>query len=474
MKSATNTVPRRSNLNSWSRQLEDPISLPERTPLDSKRPQVETLTRAVLLLAFFGLLFFSFYKVSWIQPLFHVGFSDRWLALAVVPVCLTIAIGAAFVFARFSFGYLVGFYLFVMMAGYFWLNAFSLLDYDHHQALIASAISIVLFLLPTLMVRGDIIRPELSAGVLNRAPDVILAISVIVLIWCALDNFHIIGFDEMEKYRAMIARPRAAEYAIGNINGALIPFALACAFMRDRKWIVAALCVVSLAYYPVTFTKTAILTAPFVVFVAAVSLRFEARIVVILSLMVPLMIGLAAIGGSAKQDINSFRQIVFGVMDFRLLAIPAISLDHYFDFFQHHPHTYFCQVSFLKPLMTCPYSDQLGALMANEYHIGSMNASLFATEGVASVGPLWMPLSALVCGLLIGVGNKVAAGLPVRFVLISGAIVPHTLLNVPLSTTFLSNGLALLILLWWITPRDQATDANAIVSPNPSAPSPPA
>jgi hypothetical protein len=185
--------------------------------------------------------------------------------------------------------------------------------------------------------------------------------------------------------------------------------------------------------------------------------------------MIPLLIGLAAIGGSGKPDSNTLRHIVFGILDFRLLAVPAISLEHYFDFFQHHPHTYFCQVSFLRPLMSCPYSDQLGTLMANQYHLGSMNASLFATEGVASVGPLWMPLTALVCGLIIAAGNKLAAGLPARFILLSGAIVPHTLLNVPLSTTFLSNGLALLLLLWWVTPRDQAANENAMASAGPLA-----
>ena len=33
--------------------------------------------------------------------------------------------------------------------------------------------------------------------------------------------------------------------------------------------------------------------------------------------------------------------------------------------------------------------------MANQYHLGNMNASLFATEGVASVGPLFAPLVTL-------------------------------------------------------------------------------
>jgi hypothetical protein len=39
-------------------------------------------------------------------------------------------------------------------------------------------------------------------------------------------------------------------------------------------------------------------------------------------------------------------------------------------------------------------------------------------------------------------------------VLISGSIVAVTLLNVPLSTTALTNGYGLLCLLWLLAPRD--------------------
>ncbi len=107
----------------------------------------------------------------------------------------------------------------------------------------------------------------------------------------------------------------------------------------------------------------------------------------------------------------------------------------------------------VKSFVACPYSDQLGIVLANEYHLGNMNASLFATEGVASVGPVFAPLSAFVCGLVIALGNKASAGLPGRFVLISTSVIPQILLNVPLSTTLLSNGLGLLFLLWHVTPR---------------------
>jgi len=35
----------------------------------------------------------------------------------------------------------------------------------------------------------------------------------------------------------------------------------------------------------------------------------------------------------------------------------------------------------------------------------------------------------------------------------SGSIIPQVLLNVPLTTTLVSHGAALLFLLWYITPR---------------------
>lgn len=411
--------------------------------------------RAILLLVFFGLFFFSLYKVSQAAPNFHVGFSEHWAALAIIPIWLTITIGVAFVLADFSFGYVTGFYLFVMMAGYFWLNRFSLLDYEHDQALIASAISVVAFLLPALMMRSDVFRMHMPNTLWDRLPEVILAASSLLLIWCALDGVRLVGFSQMDEYRAAIVRPRLVQYAIGNTTGALVPFAIACALVRGRKLLVAALCIVSLLYYPVTLTKTAVFAAPFILFIAALSARLEPRLTTILSLFIPLTVGLVVIIG--VDGWPDPRMTIFGVINFRLLAIPSISLEHYFEFFHHHPHTYFCQISFLKSFVACPYSDQLGVVFANEYRLGNMNASLFATEGVASVGMAWMPITALACGAIIGLANIASAGLPARFILISGAMIPHTSMNVPLSTTLLTNGLALLMLLWWIAPRAETS-----------------
>jgi len=46
---------------------------------------------------------------------------------------------------------------------------------------------------------------------------------------------------------------------------------------------------------------------------------------------------------------------------------------------------------------------------------GNFNASLLATEGIASVGPLFAPVAALAGGLVIGLGNRLSEGLSQRF-----------------------------------------------------------
>jgi hypothetical protein len=43
-----------------------------------------------------------------------------------------------------------------------------------------------------------------------------------------------------------------------------------------------------------------------------------------------------------------------------------------------------------------------------------------------------------------------SAGLPARFILVSGAMLPQILLNAPLTTTLLTHGAAVLFLLWYV------------------------
>jgi hypothetical protein len=145
--------------------------------------------------------------------------------------------------------------------------------------------------------------------------------------------------------------------------------------------------------------------------------------------------------------------LYLSIVNFRMIAVPAVAMDVYNDFFSRHDLTYFCQISFLKPILHCPYPEPLSIVMERAYKLGNFNGSLFATEGIASVGTLFAPVAALACGLVIAIGNRVSAGLPAGFILVSAAIIPQVLLNVPLTTVLLTHGAALLFLLWYLTPR---------------------
>ncbi len=404
-----------------------------------------------VLVVFFGLLFFSLSQISQIAAYYHVGFGVGWLTLATPAIAWTAAIGVFFAFARFSFGFFAGFYLFVVAAGYFWLNAFSVLSYQHEQAFLSAAASIVLFLIPALMVHGrQIQRFELLP---RRTPEAILILAIILLAVCALHGFRIVGLYDMTAYRSTLVHPRWLEYLIGNTIGALVPFAIAWVVIQKRWPIAAALSTVLLLFYPITLTKTALFAAPFLLFMAALTRYMQPKWGVVLSLLIPLCFGEIEVANALWFGNTPFGWYPFSLMNIRLLAIPSISLEHYYAFFSSHPLTHFCQIGFLKAFMSCPYDAQLGVVLAEAYHLGNMNASLLATEGVASVPSTMAPIVALICGLVLAAGNICSAGLPARFVLISGSMVALTLLNLPLSTTILSNGYGTLLALWLLTPR---------------------
>ena len=165
-------------------------------------------------------------------------------------------------------------------------------------------------------------------------------------------------------------------------------------------------------------------------------------------LLAPILAGLAIV-----ILFNTYAAFIFSTVNFRMIAIPSVAMDVYNDFFARHELTHFCQISFLKPIMPCPYQEQLSVVMKRGYGLGNFNASLFATEGIASVGLFFAPVTMFLCGLVIAVGNRLSAGLPPRFILISGSLLPQILLNVPLTTALLTHGSGILFLLWYFTPR---------------------
>lgn len=381
----------------------------------------------------------SFFKIS----LDTDRFFDAALSILIVAL-----ISPLFTLARFSFGYIVGFYFYTMILGFIWLSYFTSLNYDHFLARVSAVLSLTSFLLPALFITLPL-KPiyQMSERSLERILYAILILAAGVIVSGATYNFRLVSLFDIYNFRSELQLPTTLQYLIGICAGALLPFAFACFAMRHDYRRMAIVLVLLLLLYPITLSKVTLFAPAWLLGVAILSMAFEARIATILSLMLPMLGGLVLI-----SSFHEGAMLYFGSVNFRMIAIPASALDYYSEFFSKNELTYFCQISLLKPLANCPYNDQLSIVMARAYNVGNFNGSLFTTEGVASVGLKLAPISALACGLVIAFGNCLSAHLPLRFVLMSGAILPQVFLNVPLTTTLVSNGAALLFLLWYLVP----------------------
>jgi hypothetical protein len=380
---------------------------------------------------------------------FHIYFDpSRWY-VAVAAVAVFAVVALLFIRARFNFGYFVGFYFFTMVSGYLWLNSFSGRNYDHEIGALSAAVSAIVFLLPALFITSPLRQIHaLTAKSFDRLLTCLLVLGIATIAIGAVYHFQFMDPKDINDHRVQLDAPIGMNYLLGMVSTALLPFAFAGFVTMRAPWRAAAVLILLLLFYPVENNKTALLTSLWLVFMLLLSRMFQARIAVVLSLLMPTATGLilfALLGAHASPYLNT--------VNFRMIAIPSVALDVYNDFFSRHELTYFCQISFLKPLMHCPYQEQLAVVLKTEYDLGNFNASLFATEGIASLGTLFAPVAALVGGLVIALGNRLSTGLPPAFILISGAMLPQTLLNVPLTTTLLTHGAALLFLLWYITPR---------------------
>lgn len=378
---------------------------------------------------------------------FHIFYDPARLPVAAAVVAAYGLVGVIFLVARFSFGYLVGFYLYSMILGYLWINCFSDFNYDHGLAGWSAAFSAAAFLVPATLIVSPVGRAyKLPVRTFEHLLTLILLLSLATIITGAIHNFRIVAIEDIYRYRDKLDFPAGLRYAIGITTTTLLPFAFACFVARGNIWRAGAVLVLSLLFYPVTLTKFAIFTPVWLVFVAVLARYFRPRTAVILSLLLPMLAGLLT-------AIFKVLPTLFYTVNFRMMIIPSNAFDIYNDYFSRHELTYFCQIGFLKPFVPCAYDEPLSIVMNRTYELGYLNASLFATEGVASVGPMLAPIAAFGCGLVIAFGNRLSADLPPNFVLISSAILPQVFLNVPLSTTLLTHGAGLLFLLWYVMPR---------------------
>jgi uncharacterized membrane protein (Fun14 family) len=387
-----------------------------------------------------------------------LGNAKFWQAVA--PSLALLGFIPLFIRARFSFGYLVGISFYCMMIGFFFLTYFTTNRYDVVLARWSALASLLMFLLPVLFQTRAL--PRLltpSRPVMDKVVLGLLGLALVVLVIAAAYGFALVGLAESEALRGSFPRPGILNYVIGFVVSAVLPFAFAYFAWYRRYWFAGAAILLIGAYYPVALNKTVVFASLWLPYLFVMFRAFEPKRAAILALLLPMVPGIIAYDLieygwlSPGGMVGRAALYTIGSVNVRMYVFPMFAMNLYSEFFTAHPLTHFCQIGIIRAMYGCPYPFQLGAVMAEAYNMGNFNGSLFATEGLASVGPLFAPLSALACGLIVSLGNSASARLPAPLLATSAGIAVQALLNTPLSVSLLSNGVLVLWLLWALTPE---------------------
>ncbi len=223
-------------------------------------------------------------------------FAQAQLPEAALVALLLAAVAVLLARARFSFGYLVGFYLYTLIVGYAWLRVFSKFPYDRALSLASAIASIVAFLVPVLFITGPIKRyVMLSDDAAKRLRLVILMIAAATVAAGTFYNFRLVGIDKIYDFRNALEFPAPLRYAIGITSNALLPFAFASFVMGGERVKAAIALLLLLAFYPITLTKLTFFAPSWLLFLAVVTRGFEPRAAILLSLLLPISGGLLLI-----------------------------------------------------------------------------------------------------------------------------------------------------------------------------------
>jgi hypothetical protein len=423
----------------------------------------ERLILALSIILYVVICCLSSIGVSKLYLTFHAAYNPAIVVAAFAPVFLF------FIFARFSFGYFIGFYFAAMVTGYLWLSFYSDRNYDHDTARISAAASTVTFLLPALFISSPITRiAAISAAAFDRMLALLFLICVVTVAVAATYNFTLVSPGDASSLRTD-PFPAVLRYLIAITSSSVLPFLFAYLVERGAYRLAGAVLVLMLFYYPIAVSKMTFFAPVWLIVMSALSRLFGARVAVVLSLLLPTLAGVILLflfgdGGRLAQVAHAY----FFYVNLRMSAVPSLAIDLYNDFFSKHSLTYFCQIRVLKAIVGCPYDDLSLVMLRYFPGGGAYNASLFATEGIASLGTVFAPISVFVCGLVIALANRASSGLPASFILVSSAILVQVLLNVPLTTVLLTHGGALLFALWYLTPRE-IFDQGKGLRANPSA-----
>lgn len=274
-------------------------------------------------------------------------------------------------------------------------------------------------------------------------------------------NIHFVSFTDIYDLREAsidLASGAVSNYSLMWLYGAINPFLVAYGIHYRKAWPFFAGSLGQVLVYSSFGTKASLLS---VAFILAIHLLFRIkRIPFALNLTWGITILFAVLcvlfliaGDEPNVALVAMMFLVF----FRSFGLAGLLTGQYFNFIHHNPVTYYSHLKIISSVVHYPFQYPLGTEIGYYYYFPLVDttAHFWATDGLAALGLPGILIASLACAALFWVIDSAAQRLDPEFAALAVFYGAFSLANLSLFTTFLSGGLGLVILLFYVMPPEK-------------------
>lgn len=299
-----------------------------------------------------------------------------------------------------------------------------------------------------------------TVAVLGGFLAMTLALLALVVIFLGA-NMQFIGLKAIHTVRRDAAQMLEVQggplvlYAMSWFAGVSLPVLFAVAVYRRSLLLAAAVLAAYVFLFGVTGTKTAMLAVVILGAAALVSARRGARFSHLFVLGISLLLAFPVIFDAFGEVGRELQRWYVSFVHARIFGVPQLVMAQYIGFFAQHPETAWSQVAGIGAFVADPYDMDLPLTLGYFYYgtpVG-LNAGLWAQDGIAAGGMPALLFMSIVAAGVLWIFDSMAARVPPRFAFIAVAVVGVSFMNIPLPTTLVSAGMALLAVLMYLAPH---------------------
>lgn len=278
------------------------------------------------------------------------------------------------------------------------------------------------------------------------------SMSVVLLLVSNAGHMRLVSFEDVYDLRfdaAAVEQSPAADYLISWLSYCFVSYLYARGLVH-KKWIyLAAGFAASFLIYAATGAKSAILLLPITLVLSWLFKSGRDFLPLLLRTMV-----VTIIAGAVLLPDEGLGKWIKSIVFVRILGTSGWAASKYLEHFGAEGLTYYTHIGPINALTGAyPYGNlSLGQIIGLEYSgsaEANFNASFWASDGFAALGPVGvLVITPVIAGVLYLV-NRSTSYLDSRFVVLWMGGFFIALLNVPLSTALLSGGGLIVCLLAW-------------------------